>query len=205
MKQSEEGEIWEWRGFGFLLLDFFFLFIVLLLVSSLGFFLDGADESSHTERFIPQAHSQGKGHLTKFGNKWGWIETNEAFVPQLVMYASPDRFYNNPSKIDADIKTFIEDHGFNGFHVPVFCRWFKLTESNCSNIYGSNPSPDMRTIEALKMLIQKYEHLTKKNDQLKQNRLALIREKEKLLSTQKSIIGLIENMIARLKSIEGRV
>lgn len=56
----------------------------------------------------------------------------------------------------------------------------------------------------LKTLMQKHEYLTKKNDQLKQNKLLLIREKEKLISKQKSIVGLVENMIARLKLIEGR-
>jgi len=97
----------------------------------------------------------GKGSLTNFGEMWGWTGTNEAFVPQLVMYANPDIFYNNPSKIDSDINTFIKGHGFSGFHVGVACRWFDLYEKDCRNISGSNPSPDQRTIDALKMLIQK--------------------------------------------------
>ena len=100
-------------------------------------------------------YGAGKGSLTNFGEMWGWTGTNEAFVPQLLMYANPDKFYNNPSKVDSDINTFIKGHGFSGFHVGVACRWFNLDEVDCRNISGSNPSPDQRTIDALKMLIQK--------------------------------------------------
>ncbi|MFQ5754451.1 MAG: hypothetical protein ACE5HI_20935, partial [bacterium] len=105
--------------------------------------------------FVSSAAAANKGALINFGNKWGWSGTNEAFIPQLVMYASPEYFYNNPSKIDSDINNFIKDHGFNGFHVQVFCRWFNLYEDDCRNISGSNPSVDQRTIDALKMLIEK--------------------------------------------------
>ena len=100
-------------------------------------------------------YGAGKGSLTNLGGMWGWTGTNEAFVPQLVMYADVPRYYNNPGKIDADIQTFIKGHGFSGFHVGVACRWFDLNEKDCRNISGSNPLPDQRTIDALKMLIQK--------------------------------------------------
>jgi hypothetical protein len=96
-----------------------------------------------------------KGALTSFGSKWGWTGTDEAFVPQLVMYATPDRFYGQPGKIDADIRTFLGEHGFNGFHVFVACRWFDLEEVSCANIEGTDPSFDRRTFEALEMLIRK--------------------------------------------------
>lgn len=56
----------------------------------------------------------------------------------------------------------------------------------------------------LKQLIEKRLQLTTINDQLKQAQLLLQREKEKLLTRQKTMVNLIETMIARLKSIEGR-
>ena len=74
--------------------------------------------------------AQSKGSITNFGNKWGWTGTNEAFVPQLAMYGTPANFHNNPAKIDSDIQTFIVDHGFNGFHVFVACKWFDLDEAS---------------------------------------------------------------------------
>lgn len=101
------------------------------------------------------ANGQGKGTLTNFGNKWGWTGTDEAFVPQLVMYANPPYFYNNLTKIDADIDTFLVQHGFNGFHIKVYCRWFDLNQEDCGSIVGSNPSIDIRTFDALKDLITK--------------------------------------------------
>jgi len=105
--------------------------------------------------FFGVAHAQSNGSLKSFGDKWGWSGTNEAFVPQLVMYASPSVFYNNPGKIDTDINEFIVGHGFTGFHVGVFCAWFDINQDDCRNIQGSNPSYDQRTFDALKMLIQK--------------------------------------------------
>ncbi len=99
--------------------------------------------------------AQNKGSVTNFGSKWGWTGTNEAFVPQLAMYGTPANFHNNPAKIDSDIQTFIVDHGFNGFHVSVACRWFDLDEKDCTSISGSNPNIDIRTFDALEDLITK--------------------------------------------------
>jgi hypothetical protein len=98
---------------------------------------------------------QGKGDLTHFGNQWGWSETGEAFVPQLVMYATPPHFYANPAKIDRDIDTFLVGHGFNGFHVFVSCRWFDIDEEDCRRIEGRDPGLDPRTFDALELLIRK--------------------------------------------------
>ncbi|HXV65266.1 MAG TPA: hypothetical protein VEK15_31515 [Vicinamibacteria bacterium] len=98
---------------------------------------------------------QARGDLTHFGNKWGWTGTGEAFVPQLVMYAEPQHFYENPSKIDRDIRTFVSEHGFNGFHVFLSCRWFDLGEDDCRRIPGSDPPVDPRTFDALQLLIRK--------------------------------------------------
>lgn len=101
------------------------------------------------------ANPGGRGFVTAFGSKWGWSGTGEVFVPQLVMYASPDGFYRKPQKVDRDIRTFLVAHGFNGFHVMVFCRWFDLDTERASELKTREPTPDPRTFEALEMLIAK--------------------------------------------------
>lgn len=96
-----------------------------------------------------------RGDLTHFGNKWGWSGTGEVFVPQLVMYRTPPHFYGNPGRVDRDIRLFLGEHGFDGFHVFLSCRWFDISESDCRNVRGSDPALDPRTFDALEMLIRK--------------------------------------------------
>lgn len=93
------------------------------------------------------------GFVTSFGNKWGWSGTNEAFVPQLVMTAGPHYWYNNGGAVDGQIRTFIDQHGFNGFHMPVFCRWVNLDQPRCDQANSENPDP--RTFESLEQFITK--------------------------------------------------
>lgn len=93
------------------------------------------------------------GFVTQYGNKWGWLGINKAFVPQFVMYESPSAYYNNPGKIDEDIQTFFVEHGFNAFHTRVYCRWFDINQESSDAI--SEPNPDRRTFEALELLITK--------------------------------------------------
>ncbi len=97
----------------------------------------------------PGAH----GFLTKFGNKWGWQGTDEALVPQLVMYKDPNKYYDRPDMIDADIQTFLGEHGFNGFHTRVYNRWFHIEDERTDASPVANPDP--RTFEALELLITK--------------------------------------------------
>jgi hypothetical protein len=99
--------------------------------------------------------SQGKGELTRIGNQWAWSNTGDAFVPQLVMYATPPHFYGSPARIDRDIETFLAGHGFNGFHVFVSCRWFDIEEEDCRRIEGRDPELDPRVFDALELLIRK--------------------------------------------------
>lgn len=101
----------------------------------------------------PAPYFRENGFVTNFGSKWGWTGTNRAFVPQLVMYASPKYFFRNPDKIDADIKKFIVEHGFNGFHVMGSCHWFDIDKKSSGEIDSSDPNPDPRTFEALELLI----------------------------------------------------
>ena len=93
------------------------------------------------------------GFVTNFGNKWGRMGVNKAFIPQLVMYKNPSEFYNESEKLEADIQTFIYEHGFNGFHTILGCRWFDINQPTSDSISIANP--DIRTFEALELLIKK--------------------------------------------------
>ena len=95
------------------------------------------------------------GFITKVGNgtRWGRSGTNQAFVPQLAMFVFPDYVHRDPSLIQGRIEIFVGDHGFNGFHVVMLCRWFDIDEAVCGNL-GNNPNPDRRTFRALERVIQ---------------------------------------------------
>lgn len=78
----------------------------------------------------PNPNRKATGFIANYGNKWvrpvGQDGDLNAFVPQLVMYANPKFFHDQPQKIDADIQTFLVEHGFNGFHVMGSCHWFDI-------------------------------------------------------------------------------
>lgn len=95
------------------------------------------------------------GFITKYGSKWGRLGIDQAFVPQYVMYCDPLTFYRNPDRIDADIHNFFIEHGFNGFHIAVTCRWFDLDKQRSNEITSPSPNPDPRTFEAIELLLQK--------------------------------------------------
>ncbi len=99
------------------------------------------------------------GFVTHSGNKWarpfGSQGELRAFLPQYVMYDGPAAFHNKPERIAADIRTFLVEHGFTGFHVPVSCRWFDLEQERSDAIHVSDPTPDYRTFQALELLIKK--------------------------------------------------
>ncbi|MHB8865148.1 MAG: FG-GAP-like repeat-containing protein [Pirellulaceae bacterium] len=99
------------------------------------------------------------GFVSHQGSKWvrakGPQGTSTAFVPQYVMYAHPAAFYNHPERIDKDIRTFLVQHGFNGFHFGVSCRWFDISKTASHEIDDDDPNPDFRTFEALELLINK--------------------------------------------------
>lgn len=91
------------------------------------------------------------GFVTHIGNKWARSGTGQVYVPQLAMYVDPDVIYRDPARLDGDIETFFGEHGFNGFHVQVYCRWFDIDERVSDRI--RDPNPDFRTFEALELLI----------------------------------------------------
>jgi uncharacterized protein (TIGR02449 family) len=55
----------------------------------------------------------------------------------------------------------------------------------------------------IQAFLQKYIHMQTTNHTLNRNKLELAREKEQLLIKHKNAVGQIENMVTRLKSIEG--
>lgn len=87
-----------------------------------------------------------------------WVRTGQpttGFIPQFMMYKDPDKYFDQPAVIDADIQEYMVGHGFNGLHVNVYCRWFELETPRCGDIVAVSPNPDMRTFEALELLITK--------------------------------------------------
>jgi hypothetical protein len=102
---------------------------------------------------------KGIGFVRGSGNKWcrqvGTDGHLEAFVPQLVMYDDPSVYHGSPHIIEADIRTFMGEHGFNGFHTVVCCRWFDINQERSAGIDSPEPDPDPRTFEALELLITK--------------------------------------------------
>ena len=97
------------------------------------------------------------GFTTKYagGNRWGRTGVNQAYVPQFAMYSTPYHYYNNPGLVDQGIETFFGDHGFNGLHTGVACRWFDINQTDYDGIPSMDPNPDPRTFEALELLIGK--------------------------------------------------
>jgi hypothetical protein len=57
--------------------------------------------------------------------------------------------------VEKDIAILIEQHGFTGFHTPVYYRWFDLEKERSDEIAVSDPNPYIRTFEALELLISK--------------------------------------------------
>ncbi|MBN1781063.1 DUF5060 domain-containing protein [bacterium] len=111
--------------------------------------LDGlAGSVTINENPDPDAH----GFIKNFGPKWGWEGTETTFVPQILMFSTPSEFYDDTGYIDAKIDTFFTQHGFNGFHVRVYCQWFGLGMPQWSG-HIDDAVPDVRTFRALEDLI----------------------------------------------------
>lgn len=113
------------------------------------------DGLNGTVEVLPPGGGAGTGFVVAAGNKWTWQATGKAFVPQLVMYRTPDEFHDRPDVIDGDIEEFLVGHGFNGFHVPVYCRWLDIDKETHEQFESADPSPDPRTFDALELLIGK--------------------------------------------------
>lgn len=92
----------------------------------------------------------GAGFVTSAGSQWARSRNKKPFVPQLVMYRSP-RYIADIGSIRRDIRHFIDEQGFNGFHVPGSCHWFDIEWNSCAKAGDRNP--DLMTFDALDALI----------------------------------------------------
>ncbi|MCP5095931.1 MAG: DUF5060 domain-containing protein [Chloroflexi bacterium] len=113
------------------------------------------DLNGHSGSITIATDPNAVGFVTHIDDKWIRSANYEAFVPQYFMASAPHNYYNNVARIDSEIQTFFVEHGFNGLHSPVFCRWFDIDQPNCALIGGSDPNPDLQTFEALELLITK--------------------------------------------------
>ena len=102
---------------------------------------------------LERTHPNARGFLVGKDGRWVWSGTGRAFVPQIVMYRDLEHFGDAPAKIDADLKTWFEDHKFNGLHTGVLCRWFDFDKTSHDQFDDDDPNPDPRTFEALELLI----------------------------------------------------
>ena len=118
-----------------------------------------SDLDRHTGTITVTPNDSKYGFVTSLGSKWarpfGRSGRIRPFTPQLVMYGHPRTFYHQPKIIDTHIQQLLVGHGFNGFHVPVYCRWFDIDQDRSDKITAEDPNPDPRTFEALELLITK--------------------------------------------------
>ena len=111
-----------------------------------------ADLTGHTGNVVITA-SNSPGFVRSVGTKWVREGNGKAFVPQYAMYAGPHYYASDPTLIDQAIETFLVQHGFNGFHVPVYMRWFDIERDDASGL--TNFDPDLDTFRALEQLIRR--------------------------------------------------
>ncbi|HPE74669.1 MAG TPA: DUF4038 domain-containing protein [Draconibacterium sp.] len=118
-----------------------------------------------------------RGEIGIYKNKFIWTQTNQAFVPNLIMLdaltsnaitgesthnADLNFSFQTGNKNDLSVVTeenlalFIDEfmlrHGFNGVHVPVFGQWFHIGDNKVTK---NDSVPDPRTFEKLAMIINK--------------------------------------------------
>lgn len=113
------------------------------------------DLNGHTGTLTITSNPNENGFVSSKNDNWIWGGTKEAIVPQYVMVHNVKYYQDDPSRVDDDIQTFIDGHGFSGFHVILLCRWFDIDQEACSYINDSDPNPDIRTFESLEMMITK--------------------------------------------------
>lgn len=97
-----------------------------------------------TVRVNPSSDPGRLGFTSHVGNQWARQRADggvEAFVPQLVML--PTHIPREPELFDGKIDTFINGHGFTGFHLnTVAAYWFDRDSPNNRRINDpNNPVP----------------------------------------------------------------
>ncbi len=103
------------------------------------------DGRSGTVRVEP--NQDGVGFMVPDGHKWcrqvGVEGERRAFVPQFVMYTPDLKFLrDHPEHLEGAIRTFLEGHGFSGFHLPcIGGRWFDLDADSLVTVQMTDPDP----------------------------------------------------------------
>ena len=111
-------------------------------------------ELSNHSGTIVVTNSSEKGFVVAQGDKWVRSGTGKAFVPQYVMASSLDKFAADSRKIERDLNSFVDEHGFTGFHIRGYCQWFKLGSDVCRDISSSQRDPDFKSFEVVEDIIK---------------------------------------------------
>ncbi len=100
-----------------------------------------------------------QGFLTTEGTRWVWLGTGEEHVPQLVMSKDFPAYWTargvDTAKIDEEIREFIAETGFTGFHkAGVAATWFDITrDSRDTRSAGPKAHPDPRSFEVIEAFL----------------------------------------------------
>jgi hypothetical protein len=105
----------------------------------------------------PSSDPRRYGFTTNAGNQWVRQTAGgdvEAFVPQLAML--PQGLPGDVSQFSGKIDTFLNGHGFTGFHVPsVAGYWFDSNDSDNRRVQpGNDINPDPATFDNLERVIR---------------------------------------------------
>jgi hypothetical protein len=108
---------------------------------------------------VNPASDTNRGFVVGSGSKWARQVASgsdlgiEAALPQLAMYKQRPKDYASQATVDSAITTFIDQHGFTGFHLPSMGGyWFDYDRSD-NKVNAGMTEPDARTFEALERLI----------------------------------------------------
>lgn len=116
-----------------------------------------ADLNGRSGTLTVTENSAWRGRVVADDQQWVWSQGN-AFVPQLVMIGGPQVYWNgagvDTNAIQNEVNRFFNQHGFNGFHVPVFCRWYEINTTN-GECHNNMSNPDLATFAVLDELIQR--------------------------------------------------
>ena len=98
-----------------------------------------------------------KGFLKADGTRWVWEGTGEEHVPQLVMSKNLPAYWTgegvDTTLIDAEVREFVDETGFTGFHKRVAGYWFDVEGNDDTDGLGPDVNPDPRAFDVLETFI----------------------------------------------------
>ncbi|WKN43629.1 hypothetical protein [Tunicatimonas pelagia] len=112
--------------------------------------------------FSGQSATTNRGEVVNHQGKYLWSGSGEAFVPNYVMIDVIGKLRNEDNsnnlslitaeQVDKFIAIYLEEHGFNGAHIPVYGQWFHIGNNKVSQ---GDRSIDQATFDKLTMIIRK--------------------------------------------------